>query len=205
MISHFFFKIKTYLNYRSRALNEHGLHSPFLFDFYNEVIVAKKEFYFFKQFRILLSEYPMFISEVDALFLYRWVAFYKPHSVFVAPLNFPVSLALAIPSYQKRLSVSSLGCFSDRELSIFEDVGVSLREDPRADLIYLEEIDSFSKDLIVNYKCIIIKKPHQNELKDLIWKQLSSLKEVSISIDLFQFGILLVDKKISKQHFIVKM
>ena len=31
------------------------------------------------------------------------------------------------------------------------------------------------------------------------------LKDISISIDLFQFGILLVDKKISKQHFIVKM
>ena len=44
-----------------------------------------------------------------------------------------------------------------------------------------------------------------NELKDNIWKELCSLKDISISIDLFQFGILLVDKKISKQHFVVKM
>ena len=99
MIAHLFFKIKTYLNYHSRAVNAHGLHSPFLFEFYNEVILAKKEFYFFKQFRILLSEYPMFISEVDALFLYRWVAFYKPHSVFVAPLNFPVSLHIIVEKF----------------------------------------------------------------------------------------------------------
>mgnify|MGYP000228334334 CR=1 FL=1 len=61
MIAHLFFKIKTYLNYHLKAVNAHGLHSPFLFDFYNEVIAAKKEFYFFKQFREILSVYTKFI------------------------------------------------------------------------------------------------------------------------------------------------
>ena len=205
MIAHLFFKIKVYFNYRLKAVNAHGLHSPFLFDFYNEVIAAKKEFYFFKQFRGLLSSYTKFISEADALFLYRWVAFYQPNSVFVASENFPASLALAVPSNQKILSVSSLCHFSNQELNIFEGLGVSLSEDYHADLIYLEEIDASTKDIILNYKCVIIRKPHQNELKDNIWKELCSLKDISISIDLFQFGILLVDKKISKQHFVVKM
>ena len=205
MIAHLFFKIKTYLNYHLRAVNAHGLHSPFLFDFYNEVIFAKKEFYFFKQFREIHSVYTKFISEVDALFLYRWVAFYKPNSVFVASENFPASLALAVPSNQKILSVSSLCHFSNQELNIFEGLGVSLSEDYHADLIYLEEIDVFTKDIILNYKCVIVTKPHQNEPKNDIWKELCSLKDISISIDLFQFGILLVDKKISKQHFVVKM
>ena len=205
MIAHLFFKIKVYFNYRLKAVNAYGLHSPFLFDFYNEVIAAKKEFYFFKQFRRLLSAYTKFISEADALFLFRWVAFYKPNSVFVASENFPASLALAIPSNQKSLSVSSLHQFSPQELNIFEGVGVSLSEGHLAELIYLEEIDAFTKDIILNYKCVIIRKPHQNELKDNIWMELCSLKDISISIDLFQFGILLFDKKISKQHFVVKM
>jgi len=205
MIAHLFFKIKAYLNYRSSAVNAHGLHSPFLFDFYNEVIATKKEFYFFKQFRALLSAYTKFISEVDALFLYRWVAFYKPNSVFVAPVNFPVSLALAVSSNQKSLLVSSILDFTNEELEVFESEGVSVREGHGADLIYLEEIDTFSKDVIVNYKCVIIQKPHQNKAKDIIWKELCSLKDISISIDLFQFGILLIDKNQAKQHFVVKM
>lgn len=205
MIAQLFFKIKVYFNYRLKAVNAHGLHSPFLFDFYNEVIAAKKEFYFFKQFRIVLSAYTKFISEPDALFLYRWVTFYKPNSVFVASENFPASLALAVPSSQKSLSVSSLCHFSNQELNFFEGIGVSLIKGRLAELIYLEEIDAFTKDIILNYKCVIIRKPHQNELKDNIWKELCSLKDISISIDLFQFGILLNDKKISKQHFIVKM
>ena len=148
MIVHLFFKIKVYFNYRLKAVNAHGLHSPFLFDFYNEVIAAKKEFYFFKQFRRLLSAYTKFISEADALFLFRWVAFYKPNSVFVASENFPVSLALAVPSNQKSLSVSSLRHFSNQELNVFEGLGVSLSEGHLAELIYLEEIDAFTKDII---------------------------------------------------------
>lgn len=205
MITHLFFKIKVYFYYRLKAVNAHGLHSPFLFDFYNEVIAAKKEFYFFKQFRRILSVHTNFISEADALFLYRWVTFYKPNSVFVASENFPASLALAVPSNQKSLSVYSLRHFSNQELNVFEGVGVSLSEGNLAELIYLEEIDAFTKDVIFNYKCVIIRKPHQNELKDNIWKELCLLKDISISIDLFQFGILLFDKKISKQHFVVKM
>ena len=62
--------------------------------------------------------------------------------------------------------------FSNQELNIFEGLGVSLSEDYHADLIYLEEIDASTKDIILNYKCVIIKKPHQNEPKNDIWKEL---------------------------------
>ena len=85
------------------------------------------------------------------------------------------------------LSVSSVCHFSNQELNIFEGVGISLSEGHHADLIYLEEIDAFTKDIILNYKCVIIKKPHQNELKDRIWKELCSLKDISISIIIFAF------------------
>ena len=90
MIAHFFFKIKTYLNYHLRAVNDHGLHSPFLFDFYNEVIAAKKSFIFLSNSGNTFCIHEVYF-EADALFLYRWVAFYKPNSVFVASENFPAS------------------------------------------------------------------------------------------------------------------
>jgi len=205
MIAHLFFKIKAFLNYRLKAVNAHGLHSPFLFDFYNEVISPKKEFYFFNRLRKLLPAYTKFISENNALFLYRWGVFYKPKTVSVLSLNFPVALTLSVSSTEKNLSLSSLHDYSSQELSVFESEGVSLREDYCSDLIYVDKIDTFSKDVISNYKCIIIQNPHEHKAKDVFWKELCSLKEISISIDLFQFGILLIDKNKSKQHFIVKM
>ena len=37
-----------YFSYRLKAKNEHSLHSPFLFDFYTEVIKLKKQYYAFE-------------------------------------------------------------------------------------------------------------------------------------------------------------
>jgi len=42
-------------------------------------------------------------------------------------------------------------------------------------------------------------------VKQTIWNKFCLSKEVSISIDLFRFGILLFDKNQAKQHFIVHM
>lgn len=38
-----FFRVKTYLNYWLDAVNEHSLHSPFLYDLYEKVIKAETE------------------------------------------------------------------------------------------------------------------------------------------------------------------
>ncbi|MDG1850218.1 MAG: hypothetical protein P8I82_07020 [Flavobacteriales bacterium] len=205
MLAHLFFKIKTYINYRLVAVNAHGLHSPFLFDFYNEVIVAKKEFYFFKQFRELISTYSKSTSEANALFLYRWASFYQPNSVFVPSGNFIVSLALSVPNAHKALSVSSIQCFSEYERGVFKQLDVSVLENRNTDLIYLDEIDAHTEAEISDYKCVIVYKPHENKHKDFIWENLCSLKVVTISIDLFQFGILLMNRNQAKQHFVVKM
>lgn len=205
MLSHLLFKISVYFNYHLKALSAQGLHSPFLFDLYNEVIVGDKEFYFFKQFREILSKCSKSSSEANALFLYRWTAFYRPNSVFVPRGDFTASLALSVVSLQKTLSVLSLQSFSKYEKSVFKDLDISVLEGGVADLIYLDEIRKHSSQEILNYSCVIISKPHENKFKDSLWKELCALKPVSISIDLFQFGILLLHKNQAKQHFVVKM
>ena len=205
MLAHLLFKIRVYISYCLNALDAHGLHSPFLFDFYNDVIIAKKEFYFFKNFRALISKSSKRTPEANALFLYRWTVFYRPNSVFVPNGNFTASLALSVPSANKLLSVSSIQCFSEYEMHIFNELGVSITEANDADLIYLDDIGLHTLEEISKYNCVIISKPHENKEKDAIWTDLCALKPVSISIDLFQFGILLLHKKQDKQHFVVKM
>ena len=205
MLAQLWFKIKTYLKYRSAVVDAHGLHSPFLFDFYNEVVVSKKEFYFFEQFRELLALYSKSLSEAQALFLFRWVAFYQPASVYLTSSNFSVCLALSMALKDRKFNVSSIEGFSDGELAIIEQLGVSIGRNTSTELIYLEELNVHSKEMICKYGCAIVFKPHQTKEKDLIWNQLCAENSISISIDLFQFGILLLNKNQAKQHFTVKM
>jgi hypothetical protein len=199
------FKIKSYVTYRRHALSAHGLHSPFLFDFYNEVIHSKKEFYFFKDFRRLLSNYKKQLSQEDALFLFRWSVFYKPNSVRLQEFHLPVALALAIPSKQKHLSVSQPFNFSVSEKEILAREGLKLETNAKADLLYCSAIEEGSLASFLNYNCVVLKNPHETMVKQTIWNKFCLSKEVSISIDLFRFGILLFDKNQAKQHFIVRM
>jgi len=199
------FRVCSCLTYRFKAVNSHGLHSPFLFDFYNEVIAPKKEFYFFTRFRAILPAYGQFISERDALFLYRWTAFYKPDSVSLISVNFPASVALSIPTNLKTLSVSSLRDYTEKEHDLLASEGVLIHENIPTEMCFCEEINDLLMTSLSDYKCVIIYKPHQNKAKDAIWNELCSSNEVSISIDLFQFGILLIEKNQAKQHFVVRM
>lgn len=205
MIQQLFFRVLSYLKYRYKAVNAYGLHSPFLFDFYNEVIAAQKEFYFFKQFRSILPSYSKDISEKKALFLFRWTAFYKPNSVRLQEANFPVALALSLPTNLKSLSVDSLSIYTEKERRFLAGEGVSIQQCISATMFYCQKLNEELISSFQHYKCVIIQNPHQNKIKEEIWNKLCSSKEVSISIDLYQFGILLFDKNQAKQHFVVKM
>ncbi len=51
------FRVKEYLKYKWRAIDEHGIHSPFLFSLYNELMRKEpdnKDLYFAENFRIQL-------------------------------------------------------------------------------------------------------------------------------------------------------
>lgn len=205
MIQNLFFKIKSYLIYQRLAVNAHGLHSPFVFDFYNEVIASKKEYYFFKRFRAILKSHPSSVSEKNLLFLYRWVAFFKPKSITVLEANFHAALALSVASTEKRLGVHSLADYQGKEMKLFRAEGVTVSEENHFDLIYLDHINADTIDIVSRSKCAIVYKPHSSKEKEDNWKSLCNSKAISISIDLFQFGILLTDRNQAKQHFIVKM
>jgi len=66
-MSSFVFKAISYLKYFAKRKDEHSLHSPFVFDFYNHVIKDDRQFYSFKEIenlrKILLDDE----SEIDKI------------------------------------------------------------------------------------------------------------------------------------------
>lgn len=199
------FRIKSYINYLFKSKNAHGLHSPFMFDFYNEVIGAKKEFYLFKRLRVLFQTTPTRYSLKQLFFLFRWVNFYKVKSVEIQHQDFLAILTLSFPSLSKAVHISGLHtAFSKEQYSILSELGIIFQPISNPDFLLIDKLDQLKERQIKDYKCIIISNPYRNKEKAKLWLRLTKLKDVTISIDVFQFGILLVHKNQAKQHFVVK-
>ena len=200
-----FFKITSFFRHWYYSCGAHDFHSPFIFDFFNEVILAKKEFYAFPLFEDILLHKKYFISLDRVFFLYRLTHFFRPRTVYVDSPNFPVSLALSLPSLSRELQFPSEIYFSNYERGLFESNNVKWSEGTRADLGYFSCIDHSLKVKLALFTCILIESPHQNRSKEIIWNDLCEDPRVSISIDLFKFGILLMNRNQAKEHFVVKM
>lgn len=200
-----FFRITSFIRYSFNAIGAHDLHSPFMFDFFNEVILAKKEFYAFSLFRDILLNKKYFVSLNRVFFLYRWVHFYKPKNVYVDSKSFPISLALSLPCLLKELQFSSEINLSTYEQGLLESNNIKLSGGTHAELGYFSHIDHSLKSKLALFDCILIESPHENKAKELVWNDLCKNQGVSISIDLFRFGILLMNRNQVKEHFVVKM
>ena len=71
-------------------------------------------------------------------------------------------------------------------------------------MCFYEELNAQSFKDMQQYNCVVVFKPHQSKAKEGLWDELCNSTHVSISIDLYQFGVLLIDKNKAKQHFVVK-
>lgn len=64
-------QIKDYLGYLTKARNQHGIHSPFLYDFYNNVIKDETPFYVFDDIesiraKLLLTKMKIVVKDLGA-------------------------------------------------------------------------------------------------------------------------------------------
>lgn len=200
-----FFKITSFFRYWYYSCGAHDFHSPFIFDFFNEVILTKKEYNDFPLFRDILQHKKYFVSLDRVFFLYRLAHFFRPKTVYVDSPNFPVSLALILPSLRRELQFSSEIYFSNYERRLFESNNVKWKMGISGDLGYFSFINRSLKVKLALFTCILIESPHQNKSKELIWNDLCKDPMVSVSIDLFKFGILLMNRNQAKEHFVIKM
>ena len=118
-----FFRVKEYIKYRLRAKDEHGIHSPFLFSLYNELMKIEednKDLYFAENFREQLLSNDEFVSrdgrnipiseevensampETQIQFIYKLIRKFKPDNVVELGTNVGLSslhMALALRGF----------------------------------------------------------------------------------------------------------
>jgi predicted O-methyltransferase YrrM len=252
-------QIIDYISFIGQSNNSHGIHSPFVFNLYNEVLNVKKEYYFFGPIESLRASYlnnHTMINMVDlgagsslgaatqrklskiavtslqspknAALLFRLVDYFQPKNIIELGTSLGITTCYLAKAKRNSPIVSIEGNPSLAELAQqgFKKMGIAniniktgsfekhflntLQAFQQADFIlfdgnhrlkptlqYFEEALPFSHENSV----FVFDDIYWSEEMKSAWQTIKNHPEVTITIDLFEMGLVFFRKGQTKQHF----
>ncbi len=173
-----------------QAKNAHGLHSPFVFDFYSSI--KKKS----KRVKLPIEKSKIF-NKKESRILLAMIQHIKPVN------------ALVLSNEEQIESNWFIKCLHESNVFFAQSISILPKTPSRFDLIILSNPliinskEQYGKlfSIISNQSVVII--PHIHASKDSIkqWEFLIKEKSVSVSMDLFFIGLLFFRKESTKQDF----
>jgi len=255
--------VLTYLNYKLTAYTEHDLHSPFLYNFYTELIKNEYPFDDFETLhtiRLNLLSNPQNIEVTDlgagsrkldsakrpvaqiarhgiaqkkqAEFLYRLVNRFAPKTIIELGTSVGLTtLYLSAPLKNSRVYTIE-GCGNLHRFSAqlfkqhqvkniqaihgnFNDQLPALLESlDSVDLLYIDGNHAYEPTMHYFHLALAKKNPstimvfddiYWSEGMEKAWKEICAHKDVTLSLDLFHFGIIFFrTEQKNKEHFVLK-
>jgi predicted O-methyltransferase YrrM len=252
-------QILDYIVFLKQSNNSHGIHSPFVFNLYNEVLNVKKEYYFFGPIESLRAAYLNNHKEINmidlgagsalglaakrkissiassslqspknAALLFRLVDYFQPKHLIELGTSLGITtcyLAKAVRN-SKIITIEGNPALSTQAIEGFQKMGIkninsktgsfeenflsALKELKQADFIlfdgnhrlaptlqYFEEALPFSNE---NSVFVFDDIYWSSEMKQA-WEIIKKHKQVTITIDLFEMGLVFFRKGKIKQDF----
>ena len=251
------------MQYRLKALNRHGVHSPFVYAFNDEVVADKRHFYAFEAIeklrkQLYLSKEKMEVQDFGAgsyhtkknirsiasiaklagrshhygMLLFRMVNYYQSKNILELGTSLGIGtsyLALANPAAtvtsiegSKAIADYAMKNFKANQIqnvqqivgnfdAVLPDV---LANNPPFDFVFIDGNHQYQPTL--NYFNLLITKVaeeailvfddiHWSPGMKQAWQEIAADTRVKLSVDVFQFGIVFINKNFKeKQHFIIK-
>lgn len=259
---HILFRIKEYLQYLLKARGIANMHSPFVYDFMENVLHDARHFYAYDEiesFRqrllscnelVTVNDYgagattlhpvKIMISDVlkksakparQAQLLYRMAVHYQCHRLLEigTSLGFSAMYLAASSTQAKVITLEGASELAERARKNFEATGMrnieviegrfdtiltgALEKSGKPDLIffdgnhrleptlqYFNQALAFAQDASI----FIFDDIHWSPEMKAAWEIIKKNSRVTVTIDLFYFGIVFFRKQLSKQDFILK-
>ena len=165
---------KKYLLFLWKSTNEHGVHSPFVYQLVTQCFYNSK--------RIPCEYYPKGISKKKGQFLLRLIAYFTPKSLKIYGdtkdflVLFPIAMIEA--TSQKKDMILLYQCKS------FPSVEYLLAE-------------------MHNDSILVLVAPHHRN-NETFFKQLSQNKAFSVVIDTFSFALFFIRKEQERECFVIR-
>lgn len=195
------FRLKFALNFfrhQLKAINRHGLHSPFVYRLVDKVIYDKtdKKVYIELQKKLPAGQK---LTKAGKL-LCRIIADARPSSIWILGVAHLADVAILEYSHEHTTlkNISST---------------VDTPENTRPDIIFLDlalntqtGLDFFNNYIasVQNNTLLIVKSISENELTRMAWYNMQASGRVSVTVNLFFFGLIYFRTGQVKEHFFIK-
>jgi hypothetical protein len=182
--------IISYLKFLYHSKNEHGVHSPFVFDLVTKCFYDKTKF---PEYSLLKS------TSKRAQLLFRIIKYFKTN--FILEIGNSNKLNTKIFSTE----IISFDEFQKNKLSnnnnTFDLVYFNQNESQQTTLAYFELL----LPTITNDAVWIINDIHKSKENENTWDIIKKHPKVKVTIDTFHFGMVFYRAEQEKEHFVIRV
>ena len=201
-----FYRQRKYFQFLLKSSNQHGVHSPFVYQLVTKCLYKKIDKNSWKTFQTsnnkLLKNKKIKNSHKKAKILLKLIHYFKPKN----NLEIANSLDLEVTALAMNFSNSCVTAIANTPLEISE---VTLNR--KFDCVYFHKnqitLKTFNTCLkaINNNSFFIFNDIYENSETIKNWSSIKNHPKVKVSLDLFYFGVIFFRKEQAKEHFKIRI
>ena len=201
-----FYRQRKYFQFLLKSSNQHGVHSPFVYQLVTKCLYKKIDKNSWKTFQNssnkLLKNKKIKNSHKKAKILLKLIHYFKPKN----NLEIANSLDLEVTALAMNFSNSCVTTIANTPLEISE---VTLNR--KFDCVYFHKnqitLKTFNTCLktINNNSFFILNDIYGNSETIKNWSSIKNHPKVKVSLDLFYFGVIFFRKEQAKEHFKIRI
>ena len=182
-------KIKSYIKFLYHSKNEHGVHSPFVFDLVTKCFYDKTKY---PEYSLLKN------NSKRARLFFRIIRYFKPKTIL--EIGNPTELDTNLFSSE----IISIEDFEKNKLSkndkIFDLVYFNQNESQKTTIAYFELL----LPTVANDSVWIINDIHKSNENGNTWDIIKNHPKIKVTIDSFHFGMVFFRAEQEKEHFVIR-
>ncbi len=194
------FQTKQFIRFLAQSTNQHGVHSPFVYNLVTKCFYNKQ----------LNSLYPDIrrICQNGKIKKRKTLHTLQLISRIITYLNIKKVLLLESPEVQKEIhQLMSLHGLPD----ISETIDNDTIDCDTYDFIYLD-INTYTQDTVSllssvmhNDTLLLVNDIHTSDTTISIWEEIKNRPEVRVTIDTYHLGLIFFRKEQAKEHFVIRV
>ncbi len=183
-----FFKFKNYLEYQWRAKTKYYIHSPFVYQFYLNVLEGNVE---------------VSVKGKHGKLLYSLVNYFHPQNILIVGDSGGSTRYLTLANPEAKI-ISIRISTETIQPKDYSTLDLILFESSCSKAITLKYFHQCLSGITEN-SILILEDIYLNKERNDIWKEIKQHPSITLTIDVFQFGICFFRKeKLAKENFVLR-